>query len=355
MCVSQFIFFILLTICSSESAVFIWSNQPINISPLQPFTSKEFSKLTEEIDDPTVYAFNSPSPISDNFRDITKGYYTAYSPNGKLNTENFTELTGNSDLDLKKIKEVLSDDKRGNIVSVISIPNRETRFKRDIENNTEITETITDTTETEKMSTQPSNIPEEPVIYSAQNSKTKLFALLYSSRPLLLKRNGTELPLENTNNDMIIYDNRLNVNIPIKGGKITLRFSFVELNGYWYMPLVKFSEINSSRDINLTTDKNIMAARKFSYHCNGVSIYSDGNGIELHIFDLQVQMDTPSSKFGDAYDCVPFITVPICTGLLVTALFAIGLILSLTAIMDIKTMDKFDNYKTKNLNITVSE
>ncbi|KAJ8931793.1 hypothetical protein NQ314_015249 [Rhamnusium bicolor] len=166
-----------------------------------------------------------------------------------------------------------------------------------------------------------------------------------------------ERHLGNTYSDMIIYDTRLNVNVkPLEGGdKVTLRFSFSWLNGYWTLPSVKITDTNTNGDYNLTTDENIMAPAHFSYHCNGHTVFSDSNGVELHIYDLQVQTDSKNGKFGDANDCVSFTTAPIWSGLFVTTLLGIGLIVALTAIMDIKTMDKFDNYKTKNLTITISE
>lgn len=186
-----------------------------------------------------------------------------------------------------------------------------------------------------------------------------MYALLYSSGPLLLKRNDGEpnLLLGPTDNDLIIYDTRLNINvIPVNGeGKVTLRFSFTWTNGYWYMKSVKITDTNTNKDYNLTTAEEVMASGQFSYHCNGVTIFSDGTGTELHIKDLQVQPDSKNGKFDDANDCVPFTTVPIWSGLFITAILGIGLIIAIIAIMDIKTMDRFDNHKTKNLVITVSE
>lgn len=231
------------------------------------------------------------------------------------------------------------------------------RYKRDVEDTTE-TPTSSKSALTSK---PPSSKPPSSgsVIYRGQNTNTKLYALLYSSGSLLFKRNDTEsdLLLGPTDDDMIIYDTRLNVNvIPLNAdGKVTLRFSFTWLSGYWYMKSVKITDTNTNKDYNLTTEEEVMASAQFSYHCNGVTIFSDGSGTELQIKDLQVQPDSKNGKFDDANDCVPFTTVPIWSGLFITAILGVGLIIALTAIMDIKTMDKFDNHKTKNLVITVSE
>lgn len=229
----------------------------------------------------------------------------------------------------------------------MNIPNNE-RFKR------EVTSGPTET----------SLAPEPPyigsVMYRVKNVNTNLYAMLYATAPLLLKRNDSEaedLLFGPADNDMIIYDTRLNVNvIPINGGgKVNLRFIFTWLNGYWYMKSVKITDTNINKDYNMTTEEDVMASGQFSYHCNGLTVFSDNSGTELHIRDLQVQPDSKDGKFDDANDCIPFTTVPIWSGLFVTAILAVGLAIALTAIMDIKTMDKFDNHKTKNLVITVSE
>ncbi|CAH2006389.1 unnamed protein product [Acanthoscelides obtectus] len=290
---------------------------------------------------PQVFLFRSPSRINASIKEITDGYHSAYNPNAELFPENYTDLLGNSDLDIQKIRQVLNSSKSENVLSAI----------------------ITPTVRRPKRQSEESAINEssKSIIYRAQNSNNKLFALLYSSKPLLLKRNDSdefpELHLGRTNDDMVIYDTRLNVMvIPMETtGKVTLRFTFSKVNGYWYMSSVKVTDTNTNKEYNLTTDEDIMAPEYFSYHCNGYSVFSDGNGTELFIYDIQVQIDSKDGKFGDVNDCVTFTTAPIWSGLFVTTILGIGLIVALSAIMDIKTMDKFDNHKTKNLAITISE
>ncbi|CAG9819197.1 unnamed protein product [Phaedon cochleariae] len=348
----RIIFLVFLNIFYSNAAVFLWSNQHILISPLQSFTSEDFSKLIASLSDPEVYIFRSPVVLSDDFKVVKEGFYSTYNPNASLDPENVTDLTGDAEKDVEYILKVLSERKSDNILSVILIPEPGKRPKRQIVDG----DNTTEQNDIEK-STKP--IPKGPVIYRKQNINNNLYALLYSSKPLLLKRNDTEplmLYLGNTDEDMITYDTRLNVIIPVKvGGKITLRFSFTWLNGYWYMSSVKIRDTETSRDYNLTTKEDINAPAHFSYHCNGYTLFSDSNGTELFIYDLQVQIDSQNGKFGDANDCVTFTTVPIWSGLFVTSILGLGFIVALTAMMDIKTMDKFDNHKTKNIAITVSE
>ncbi|KAJ9579262.1 hypothetical protein L9F63_024630, partial [Diploptera punctata] len=59
--------------------------------------------------------------------------------------------------------------------------------------------------------------------------------------------------------------------------------------------------------------------------------------------------------FGDAYDCVYFFTVPIWSGLFVCIIFSLIMIFGLCMIMDIKTMDRFDDPKGKTITINVAE
>lgn len=266
----------------------------------------------------------------------------------------FSDLAGNPEEDLHIIKETIGNSI--NFISTIIIPNQEAiRSKRDTENQE------LDFDDIERATAFPSPSPQEPVIYRGfkltKTSETS-YALLYSSKPLLFRRNSSDamdVYLGNVEDDMIQYDNRLNVNIPNGRGKITLRFNFTWQNGYWYMPSVKIQDYQNKADYNLITKDDVVAPARFSYHCNGETKFSDSNGVELIIYDLQVQTESKNGKFGDANDCVPFTTAPICSGIFITVLLGIGMVISLISIMDIKTMDKFDNYKTKNLAITVSD
>jgi V-type H+-transporting ATPase S1 subunit len=70
---------------------------------------------------------------------------------------------------------------------------------------------------------------------------------------------------------------------------------------------------------------------------------------------FQVQPYLEERRFGAAYDCVYFFTAPIWSGLFVCTIFSIIMIFGLVMIMDIKTMDMFDDPKGKTITINVSE
>lgn len=59
--------------------------------------------------------------------------------------------------------------------------------------------------------------------------------------------------------------------------------------------------------------------------------------------------------FGDAYDCVGFTTAPIWSGLFVTFILVLIMTFGLTMMMEIKTMDRFDDPKGKTITVNVSE
>jgi V-type H+-transporting ATPase S1 subunit len=60
-------------------------------------------------------------------------------------------------------------------------------------------------------------------------------------------------------------------------------------------------------------------------------------------------------RFGAAYDCIYFFTIPIWSALFVVTVFSIIMIVGLVMIMDIKTMDMFDDPKGKTITINTSE
>lgn len=72
------------------AAVLLWSDQEIRVAPLQQFTLKDLTKLTENLERPDVHIFQSPSQLSSVFKEILSGYYSAYTPNGQIESENIT-------------------------------------------------------------------------------------------------------------------------------------------------------------------------------------------------------------------------------------------------------------------------
>lgn len=101
---------------------------------------------------------------------------------------------------------------------------------------------------------------------------------------------------------------------------------------------------------------DIYAPSGFSYHCSNQHFKSANKSLLIKDFQIQVFLgNTTNEKFGDAYDCVGFTSAPIWSGLFVTFILLFILTLGLTMMMDIKTMDRFDDAKGKTITINASE
>ena len=198
--------------------------------------------------------------------------------------------------------------------------------------------------------------------------------LLYSSQRLSLKvpevADVITLPLKLTYNEdgQGSRDSPLKLNLQFNGTnsdivKHKLSFIFeVKSAGYYMLRTINYEHVGqNSSNQNLTTSTDIVFPSQFSYHCSQQILFHK-NFTTLNITDLQVQV-YPISQishdekkvFSDAYDCVGFTTVPIWTGIFVTAILALIMIWALTMIIDIRTMDRFDDPKGKTITISAQE
>lgn len=75
---------------STKAAILLWSDKNFRINPLQQFTTDEFIKLANNLKVSNIQIFESPTEISPVFKEVVKGYYTAYTPNGYLENDNTT-------------------------------------------------------------------------------------------------------------------------------------------------------------------------------------------------------------------------------------------------------------------------
>lgn len=197
--------------------------------------------------------------------------------------------------------------------------------------------------------------------------------LFYASKPLLLKpgedEDKIELPLKPTSSDqpgktptssnLVMKFNTPNSSISTH----TLEFMFeVETSGYYTLKTVNYKSSGTSvNEKNLTTNTDIVFPFNFSYHCSQIITF-ENSSISLNITNFQVQLDPKLAKdkdniktFDDAYDCIGFTTIPIWAGIFVTAILALIMIWALTMIIDIRTMDRFDDPKGKTITISAQE
>ncbi|XP_023706047.2 V-type proton ATPase subunit S1 [Cryptotermes secundus] len=142
--------------------------------------------------------------------------------------------------------------------------------------------------------------------------------------------------------------------------QIILEFFFFNSTsspGYWSLENVTYY-INSPNHTNkmvLTPESGIVAPVMFSYHCSSKTVFKAVN-ISLTFQNFQAQPYMEKTKaFDDAYNCELFFTPPIWSGLFVTSILAFIMMWGLAMIMDIRTMDQYDDPKGKTITISVSE
>lgn len=133
-----------------------------------------------------------------------------------------------------------------------------------------------------------------------------------------------------------------------------LKFDFVNKAGYWILKTITYIEAKDGNHSAMTTYPPIEFPHNMSYHCSENNFYSHQN-VTLNLTSIQVQIDSKDGSFGETYDCVGFTTIPIWTGLFATAILGLILIWALIMIMDIRTMDRFDDSKGKTITISASE
>lgn len=131
--------------------------------------------------------------------------------------------------------------------------------------------------------------------------------------------------------------------------------------GYWQVESIEFRNT-----IIVPRYTSIAALDGFSFHCSpNISFYNASNGEtieELQWSGLQLQplfgalepTDGPYG-FGEAWDCVGFTSAGIWGGLFVTILMLIILSIGISWMMEIRTMDRFDDPKGKTITINTNE
>lgn len=135
--------------------------------------------------------------------------------------------------------------------------------------------------------------------------------------------------------------------------------------GYWYITNFEVKNYGDGDDVAMFKVRELYAPYGFSYHCNNTQYHADvmektkvvaTYKISIPGFQAESFLNTSVPKgFSEAYDCVGFTTAPIWSGIFVTFILALIMTFGLCMIMDIKTMDRFDDPKGKTISINASE
>lgn len=140
--------------------------------------------------------------------------------------------------------------------------------------------------------------------------------------------------------------------------KVILEFFFFNATsstGYWVLENMTYQDSNTNTKISLRPVDSIIVPITFSYHCSSDTTFR-GNNTTIKFVNFQVQPYLEGNiVFGDAYNCELFFTAAIWSGIFVTSILALIMIWGLVMIMDIRTMDQFDDPKGKTITISATD
>ncbi|KAL7735217.1 hypothetical protein ACLKA6_016130 [Drosophila palustris] len=150
--------------------------------------------------------------------------------------------------------------------------------------------------------------------------------------------------------------NKFSVSLATDTGKpITFDISYSSVDGYYTLS-------NAAYDGQNFRTPGVNAPTTFSYACGNTTWYTPTvqnkfNKMTWSSLQLQAPFSAKAKEnfiFGDSWDCVGFVTPGILMGLFVVVILLVIVFLGLCWMMDIKTMDRFDDPKGKTITINAS-
>lgn len=142
----------------------------------------------------------------------------------------------------------------------------------------------------------------------------------------------------------------------LKGDRLQINLNLAEAGSTWYVSSVTVND----NTVQLQT--LISAPVKASFKCTP-AIYLKVNGSQIDgVFIQGLQIEPkfgdggdPLKRFSHAHDCVGFTSAAIWAGLFITFLLLGILTVGISWIMDIRTMDRFDDPKGKTITVNASD
>lgn len=197
---------------------------------------------------------------------------------------------------------------------------------------------------------------------STEQENDKIFwnrnnTLVYTKRPPLFRVGNDEINITEVisiTTSTIAGNAMLSVRIK-SPSTLSMKLTFSKSSGYWAFDKIEVN--NGTQNFTLFPLVSVTAPLHFSYHCaSNITFATKDKAATVTFYGLQVEPYADSKDaFNDSFDCVPFFSAPIWSGIFITALLAIVMIWALTMIMDIKTMDQFDNPKGKTITINATD
>ncbi|XP_047518320.1 V-type proton ATPase subunit S1 [Pieris napi] len=186
---------------------------------------------------------------------------------------------------------------------------------------------------------------------------TALNGLRFYARDIIITSKAGEFNLTGLSGGTTNFNETvMQATLNFSNGSLILNFE--SKLGYWFLDSITYN------GEELTTNSDVYAILGFSYRCGQTASFSKLNDTEQTtvIFrDLKVQpffketnsSDTP--QFGDSFNCVGFFSVPIWSGLFVTFVMLAITFYGIMMMLDIRTMDRFDDPKGKTITINTVE
>ncbi|XP_013164529.1 PREDICTED: uncharacterized protein LOC106115633 isoform X3 [Papilio xuthus] len=194
------------------------------------------------------------------------------------------------------------------------------------------------------------------------NKMYRLDGLLLYVEEILLTESNQTTHLDNLESSTSTFNDTTNtMSTDMKFGADNIQLNFVHKNGYWTFETVVLTR--SSLTKVLYPEIEVYSLTDWSYRCGERVTFNSINGTisySLTFRDMEVQpffktMNASDLVFGDSFNCIGFFSVPIWSGLFVVFIFLAITFYGIMMMMDIRTMDRFDDPKGKTITINAAE
>lgn len=141
------------------------------------------------------------------------------------------------------------------------------------------------------------------------------------------------------------------LHIRLTGASAKVDLFFMVSQGSWEITGVWFN------DQEYYLRHRVHVNQIFSYRCNEWEYFTFDLNSKIVFEEVQLQpfWDAPADVFGDAWHCVGFTTGGILSGLFLILIFIIIGAYGIAWMMDIRTMDRFDDPKGKTIIVNTAE
>ncbi|CAB3261190.1 unnamed protein product [Arctia plantaginis] len=195
---------------------------------------------------------------------------------------------------------------------------------------------------------------------ASRNDFIDLIGLRLHAKSISLKSRNETIPLTPLVSSNTTFDTDVMNTTLVYENDTSIMLNFVMKGGYWYFDSVTLSL--STFLENLYPVEEVFAIEGFSYRCaENVRFASvnDTRDYTLNFENLKIQPffenTNSSTPFGDSFNCVGFFSAPIWAGLFVTFILLAITFYGIMMMMDIRTMDRFDDPKGKTITINAGE